>query len=80
MHGRSSRWNCTASSSEISALRLYWSVSDIVRLDESMESTLTKQGMTINHVDIRPFKAAVREAGCTLKLGRQLRFGKPSIS
>jgi len=37
--------------------------SDIVRLDESMESTLTKQGMTINHVDIRPFKAAVREAG-----------------
>lgn len=36
---------------------------DIVRLDESMEATLTKQGMTINHVDIRPFKAAVRAAG-----------------
>ena len=36
---------------------------DIARLDPTMEGTLTKQGMTINHVDIRPFKAMVRAAG-----------------
>jgi len=36
---------------------------DIAKLDTTMEATLTSQGMQVNHVDLAPFKAAVRTAG-----------------
>jgi TRAP-type C4-dicarboxylate transport system substrate-binding protein len=36
---------------------------DIAKLDSTVSATLTSQGMTINPVDIEPFKEAVRAAG-----------------